>query len=35
MTSIDTRKSTLNYYIDKAHRVVMFVIAQLSYYNRK
>jgi len=27
MTSIDTRKSTLNYYIDKAHCAVMFAIA--------
>jgi len=24
MTSIDTRKSTLNYYIDTAHRAVIF-----------
>jgi len=31
MTSIDMRKSTLNYYIHKAHRAVIFVIAQLSW----
>ena len=30
MTSIDTRKSTLNYYIDEAHRAVIFTIVQLS-----
>jgi len=30
MTSIDTCKSTLNYSIDKVHRVVIFAIAQLS-----
>jgi len=30
MTSIEMRKSTLNYYIDKAHRAVIFTIVQLS-----
>jgi len=32
MTSIDTCKSTLNYYIDKAHRTVIVAIAQHSCY---
>jgi len=30
ITSIDMHKSTLNYYIDKVHHAVIFVIAQLS-----
>jgi len=30
LTSVDMRKSTLNYYIDKAHRAVIFAIEQLS-----
>jgi len=30
MTSVDTRKSTLNYYIDTVNHAVFFAIAQLS-----
>jgi len=31
MTSIDTRKSTVNYYIHMVHHAVIFTIIQLSY----
>jgi len=30
MTSIDPRKSTLNYYVDKVDHAVIFAIAHLS-----